>query len=239
METKPDGMIMAPNFHDAAKQVIPQCSAQNMPLMLIDNNIENGSGLAYFGQDAFRSGMVAAKLMHYGLRPKGSVLIINLARNKVITRHMQRREQGFKHFFDTEVPEHHIHIRSIEIDLSQEMEPLSTLQKVIGEQHAIDGIFVTNSRVHKVARFLAGKGAHRLTLIGYDLIEANLEFLEKGAIDYLICQKPQDQGYKSAMAMFNYLLTGKQAEKVNFSPIDIVMRENADYYRSINNIKSV
>ena len=231
METKPDGMIMAPNFHDAAKQVIPQCSAQNMPLMFIDNNLENGSGLAYFGQDALRSGMVAAKLMHYGLRPKGSVLILNLARNKVITRHMQRREQGFQHFFDTEVPEHHIHIRSIEIDLSQELEPSSTLQKVLGEQHAIAGIFVTNSRVHKVARFLAGKGAHRLMLIGYDLIDANLEYLDNGVIDFLICQKPEDQGYKSAMAMFNYLLTGKQAEKVNYSPIDIIIRENVDYYK--------
>jgi LacI family transcriptional regulator len=234
----PDGIILAPNFHEAAVQLLPKCKAQSIPLMLIDNNLDEGSGLAYFGQDALHSGIVAAKLMHYGLPKCATVLILNLAHNKVITRHMQRREQGFMNYFIREVPDHCIKTLSVEIDLSQEQEPFATLQSVLSGQPNIAGIFVTNSRVHKVARYLSTTGQGKLILIGYDLTDANLEYLGDGSIDFLICQKPEDQGYKSAMAMFNYLLTGKQAEKVNFSPIDIIVRENVDYYRNINYAKS-
>ncbi len=235
----PDGIILAPNFHRAAIQIIPKCKAQNIPLMFIDNNLDKGSGLAYFGQDALQSGIVAAKLMHYGLPKYTTVLILNLALNKAITRHMQHREKGFRNYFEKEVPDHCIKTLSLEIDLSQEQEPSATLQKILSGHPNIAGIFVTNSRVHKVARYLSATGKGTLMLIGYDLIDANLEYLENGSIDFLICQKPKDQGYKSAMAMFNYLLTGKHAEKVNYSPIDIIIKENVDYYRNINNVKRV
>jgi LacI family transcriptional regulator len=59
--------------------------------------------------------------------------------------------------------------------------------------------------------------------------------MEQGIVDFLICQKPQEQGYRSAMAMFNYLLTGKPVEKVNYSPIDIMVKENSSYYNPVNN----
>jgi LacI family transcriptional regulator len=230
----PDGLILAPNFHEAAKQLIPKCKALNIPYMFIDNNLDDGMGLAYFGQDALLSGKVAAKLMHYGLPKGATVLILNLARNKAITRHMQRREQGFMSYFEKEVPDHCISTLSKAVDLSRELELSATLQKLLACQPGIAGIFVTNSWAHQVARYLATVGKGRPMLIGYDLIDANLEYMDKGFIDFLICQKPEDQGYKSAMAMFNYLLTGKLAEKINYSPIDIIIKENIDYYK--NNI---
>jgi len=229
----PDGIILAPNFHEAALQLMPKCKAQNIPLMLIDNNLDDGSGLAYFGQDALQSGIVAAKLMHYGLPKYATVLILNLAHNKAITRHMQRREQGFMNYFEKEVPDHCIKTLSIAIDLSLEKEPFAALQSVFSGHPNIAGIFVTNSRVHKVARYLSATGQGKPMLIGYDLIDANMEYLGNGSIDFLICQKPEDQGYKATMTMFNYLLTGKRAEKVNFSPIDIIVKENVDNYRNL------
>jgi LacI family transcriptional regulator len=233
MAMNPDGIILAPSFHKAAVQLLPKCKALNIPLILIDNNLGDGSGLAYFGQDALQSGTVAAKLMHYGLPLGAKVLIINLARNKAITRHMQQREQGFTSFFKEEVPDLCIKTESIEIDLNLEEEPAATLKKVLSDHPNMAGIFVTNSRVHNVARYLSETGKSNLLLIGYDLINANLEYIDNCTIDFLICQKPEDQGYKSAMAMFNYLLTGKHIEKVNYCPIDIIIKENVNYYKNI------
>ena len=68
-------------------------------------------------------------------------------------------------------------------------------------------------------------------------MDENIQFLEKKAIDFLICQKPEEQGYRGVMAMFNYLMTNKQVERVNYSPIDIIMKENLDYYKTINELK--
>ena len=231
---RPDGIILAPNFHESSMRYLPRCEDLSIPLILIDNNLDAGTRLGYFGQDALQSGRVAAKLMHYGLPACSTVLILNLAQNKVITRHMYRREQGFREYFDKIVPHTRIQSVSIEIDLAQPDEPEKSLKNIFNRYADIAGIFVTNSRVHKVARFFTKHEKGKILLVGYDLLDDNLEYVENGIVDFLICQKPEEQGYKSAMAMFNYLLTGRPVDKVNFSPIDIIIKENSGYYKNIN-----
>jgi LacI family transcriptional regulator len=231
----PDGIIVSPNFHDVALEMISKCKDLNIPIILVDNNLDNDAGLAYFGQNALQSGIVAAKLMHKRLSTEANVLIFNLARNKVVTRHMKRREQGFRQYFDRDVPGHGIRIMSVDADLSYKVEPAATLKQLFGKKPDIAGIFVTNSWVHKVAHYFAEPGKGKPALIGYDLIDENRVYLRSGVIDFLICQKPEDQGYRSAMAMFNYLLTGKQVEKINYSAIDIIIRENVDFYINTSN----
>ncbi len=231
ISTAPDGVIMAPNFHEAALRLTPECRERNIPYILIDNNLDDGSGFAYFGQDAFQSGIVAAKLMHYGLPENSLVLILNLAGNKMITRHMQHRENGYISYFSKEIPGHKIRTLSFAIDISDTREPESSLKKILNDHQDISGIFVTNSRVHRVAESLEALGIMGLRIIGYDLVHANREYLKKGMIDYLIGQKPEDQGYKSAMAMFDYLLNKKKAARINYSSIDIILKENIDYYK--------
>jgi LacI family transcriptional regulator len=234
IKKNPDGIILAPIFSQSALSLIAECRHRNIPIMLIDSNLDDGSGLAYFGQNAQQSGIVAAKLMNFGLAPRSTVLILNLARNRLITRHMQSREKGFTDYFNYEMPARDIKTVSVEIDLSVQNEPADTLEKLFSEYPNLAGIFVTNSRVHRVAGFLQNTGRENPILMGYDLTKENEDYLRKGIVDYLICQKPEDQGFRSAMAMFNYLLTGKQADRVNYSPIDIVIRENVDYYKNIS-----
>ena len=231
LASRPDGVIMAPNFHDAALRMIPRCKEQNIPFMFIDNNLE-GQSLAYFGQDALQSGIVAARLMCYGIREDATVLVLNIARNKAITRHMEHRASGFTGYISGQTSMQRIDIVTASIDLAQEGEPDKTLKKLISKHKDVKGIFVTNSRVHRVASALSS--LKNLMLIGYDLTDDNIRLMEEGIINVLICQKPADQGYKSAMAMFDFLLTGKLTGKINFSPIDIIIKENINYYRNIN-----
>lgn len=234
LAASPDGIILAPHFQEATLRQMPDCEAYNIPLILIDNDLDNGHVLGYFGQDARQSGSVAAKLMQYGLPQTATVFVLNLARNKVITRHMHLREQGFREYFNEVVPGHRIAMITTAIDLAEEEEPDNTLKRILAEHPDVAGIFVTNSRIHKVARFFDTHGKGRLLLAGYDLISGNLEYLEKGIVDFLICQKPEEQGYRAALAMFNHLLLRKPVEKVNFSPIDIIVKENAGYYKPVN-----
>ena len=231
----PDGIILAPSFHQAAIRFLPQCSELGIPVMLVDNNLDSDRCLAYFGQDAMQSGHVAARLMHYGLPAGSIVVIINLAQNKIITRHMNLREKGFVDFFETEVPDLGIKTLSFELDISRRDEPEKSLANILKLYPEVAGIFVTNSRVHKVAGYLSAYGKGKILLAGYDMLEANLDYVRQGIVDFLICQKPEEQGYRSSMAMFNFLLSGKPVERVNFSPIDIVVKENAAYYYGTTN----
>jgi LacI family transcriptional regulator len=69
-------------------------------------------------------------------------------------------------------------------------------------------------------------------LIGYDLLDENIEYLEKGIIQILICQKPEEQGYKSVFSLYNHLFLKKPVDKLNYSPIDIILKENIEYYKN-------
>ncbi|HLO60875.1 MAG TPA: substrate-binding domain-containing protein [Bacteroidales bacterium] len=231
LSSSPDGLIMAPHFHDAALKPISVCKEKGIPLMFIDNNLD-GQALAYFGQDAFQSGIVAAKLMHQALRGNAMVIVLNMASNKIITRHMQKREDGFRHYFTTLQSTGKIDILSVAIDLSLKKEPAHSLNRLFEEYPSISGIFVTNSRVYRVAP--VSEKHQPVVLIGYDLVDDNIRYLEKGSISFLICQKPQEQAYKSAMAMFSYLLSKKPAEEINYSAIDIIVKENVQYYKNNN-----
>jgi LacI family transcriptional regulator len=84
--------------------------------------------------------------------------------------------------------------------------------------------------VFQVASWLEKNELTNYTLIGYDLLEQTQQFLKKGVIDFLISQKPREQGYKSVMALFNYLVMKKQVIKDQFLPIDIITKENIDFY---------
>lgn len=231
LETSPDGVIMAPTYHDAAVNQTAVLKKQGIPYILIDNDLDDGSGIAYFGQDAFQSGIVAAKLMHYGLPENAFVLILNMGSNKIITRHMQLRENGFVNYLDHIIPGHHIRVISCAINISQKNEPAVSIKKILNENPDLSGIFVTNSRSHLAAECLESLEIHNLRFIGYDLVDANRVYLKKGIIDFLIGQRPEEQGYKSAMAMFNYLMNKKRGDRINYSSIDILMKENIDYYK--------
>jgi LacI family transcriptional regulator len=66
--------------------------------------------------------------------------------------------------------------------------------------------------------------------IGYDLVEHNVTHLKKGNLTYLISQKPEEQAYKAIWALFNNLVSKKEVNKTNYSSIDIIIKENYDYY---------
>ena len=121
----------------------------------------------------------------------------------------------------------------MEIDTTKNQEPEKSLTKIFAAHPDIEGVFVTSARVHQVATFIQINNNSDLFLGGYDLVGNNMKYLKEGVIDFLICQKPEDQGYKSIMAMFNYLLTKVPVSRINYSPIDIVLKENVDFYMNI------
>ncbi len=231
LETSPDGFIFAPLIYQTSIDIVNECETRKIPYIFIDVNLEGCNNLAYFGQNAEQSGFLAAKLMYYSLPEECGVLVIKPVSKEGVTHHLRKREKGFLSYFLSEANRKSIITTSLEIDITSD-EFTKKLDIALNEPAAIRGIFVTNSRAYKVAQYLYDKKMKDIILIGYDLIAKNLDFLERGVINFLIGQKPEEQGYKSVLALFNYLISGKPAVRINFSPIDIIMKENIDYYKN-------
>ncbi|MGV3509288.1 MAG: sugar ABC transporter substrate-binding protein, partial [Sphingobacteriaceae bacterium] len=100
------------------------------------------------------------------------------------------------------------------------------------KDNGVKAIFVTNSRVSSVAHFLEESNIKGITLVGFDFLKGNIEYLKTNNIDFLICQKPQEQGYRGIMALYNHVVHGAEVDKVYFMPIDIITKENYKFYRN-------
>ena len=229
LDDEPDGVVLAPVFQDEATCLISKMTSANIPCVLIDTWID-ADVLAAFGQDSRQSGRVAARLMHYGLSEESAVLVLKLAGPDGIIRHLGQREEGFLEFLIETLPEKRVRIRTEEADPKDPEGPVRLLNRFFSEEKKPGGIFVPSSRASLVAEFLEATDRTEIPLVGYDLTQPNIDHLRKGTIDFLISQCPEKQGYQSAISLCKYLIFKQIPLKINHSPIDIITRENLDFY---------
>lgn len=232
IESKPNGFIFAPIFYEASLQLIGKCDAHKIPYVFFDVFIDNCNNLAYFGQNSIQSGYLAASLMNYCIsRQNTNLCIINPVNPSAPVYHQGLREKGFRAYF-AQHPDIKVTITSLNVDTSSPLNLARSLKNIFENGQKPTGLFVANSRVHLVAEYLDKNQMNDVVVIGYDLLQKNIEYLEKGTVKFLISQKPEEQGYKSVLSLFNYLFLHKPVEKLNYSPIDIIMKENMEYYKN-------
>lgn len=231
IESNPAGIILAPVFTEQTLQYMPLLETLKIPVVFLNAQVENTPNLSYIGQDPIHSGMVAAHLLDFGLQDEARIFIINIISEKGGNSHILNREKGFREYFSERV--NHKSLTTINASINNRKELFSLLDKAIplsSDRTGSLGIFVTNSKVFHVATFLEENNRYDVRLVGYDLLEQNQEYLKKGIIDFLISQQPREQGYRSMITLFNHLVMKKPIIKNQFLPIDIITRENINFY---------
>ncbi|MBN2699173.1 MAG: LacI family DNA-binding transcriptional regulator [Bacteroidales bacterium] len=224
-----NGILFAPVYHDESKRFLEQCAIVHKPVVLFNSVLEDAVYDSFVGQDAFKSGYLAGKLMSYGLPGIRDLLVINLSARKDNYAHIIKRENGFRSYFE-EHPERIGNMITANMSGIDDMKLNGELDRLIRE-HDIAGIFVTNSRVYRVAAYLSNKGVMNMRLIGYDLLPASREYLRREYIDFLISQKPDEQARIGLMTLVNLCILNKEPNRKQFLPIDIITKENIEFYK--------
>ncbi len=223
---KYDGLLLAPTFVDESAEFGRTCEKLNIPYVCINSDLPDNNSLAYIGPDLFRSGYLVAHLISFLVDDEDSILVVNIARAMTNHHHVLRKEEGFRAYMNEKKKKNEVIKTDIrKTDYSSIRKELSA---VLSDKVKV--IFVTNSRVSYVARYLEEEGISGILLIGYDFLQQNIEYLEKSTIDFLICQKPQQQAYKGLMSLYNNCVLFSTPEKMQLMPIDIITRENYQFY---------
>ena len=63
-------------------------------------------------------------------------------------------------------------------------------------------------------------------------MKRNVECLKQGSIFFLIAQQPTLQGFNSIKTLCDHLILKKEVTKENFMPIDLLTKENIEFYYS-------
>lgn len=229
LDLSPDGVLMAPWVKREALQFTRELEERKIPYVFIDSTLEETSPISFIIQNSLQSGYLAAKLLDYGINENGKILLIHVAKDLENAHHLLQREEGFLEYFESSGSKKH-QIYRMEVtgrveEIHRKLEQLNLMQD------EIDAVFVTNSQAH-----LAVESFDHLQkspkIIGYDLIKKNTQLLCQGKIDFLLCQKPESQGFVATNLLFDYIVRKEKVRKENYTSIDIITRENIDYYSS-------
>lgn len=220
---KPDVLLMAPLFQKEALSIFTKCEEANISVALFNNYTNAFSTKNFIGQDLVQSGRVAASLIDKLVSKTSKIVILHIDEEA----HAKLKEDGFKGYFDKKsiVPK----IESHSLQTSDETIFLKSSINLAQKNNEISAIFVTNSKAYLFLNAI-GDLAKDLVIVGYDLLEENIELLQNGGIDFLIHQKPKRQAYLGVGYLAEHFLFGKPIPPQSLLPIDIITSENVKYY---------
>lgn len=231
LNSSPDGVVIVPAQLDITRRFTDKLHDHNIPFVLLDSYMPDLRPLSFYGQDSFCSGYFAAKmLMLLAAQEKEIMLMRQTKDGKLVSKQQDNREVGFRHYMHDHFPE----IEIVNLDL-----PLQGTRKEY--EHTMENFFIQhphlhhcitlNSKAYLVGEFLLKTNRRDVQIMGYDMVAKNVECLRQGSISFLIAQHAYLQGYSCVDTLFNAIVLKKKVTPVNYMPIELLSKENVDFYR--------
>ena len=229
LKMNPDGVLIAPVFYHETLPFFDACHQKNIPFVLFNTNIGESKALCFIGQNLYQSGRVAAELICFGQSAPAKFGVLHVDEDLYDSIHFLEKEKGFKDYVN-EVFEGKAEVQSLNRTGSSDFSFKKKLAQLLAEPH-LKGIFVSSSHgTTTAASFLKTQRKNNIRLVGYDLLEKNVEYLRSGIIDFLIHQKPQQQAFLGVSCLANHLVFKKEAIAINQFPLEVITSQNLDSY---------
>lgn len=215
--------ISTVGYTDGVKPVINKAVDKGIPVMTFNNDLSDDcKRMAFFGQNPYDSGILAAKMMMKEINGTGRLAIITSSFD--IHDHTLR-VNGFKD--GANKYKNMSILQEIEAHEIEEEAYTKTLE-MMKRNKDINGIFITAGGIAGVVQAieelqLAGK----VKIICYDFVKSTINYIKEGVISASIGQDPFGQGYNPVIYLYNYLVDGKKPENTKmWTRMNVVNHEN-------------
>jgi methyl-accepting chemotaxis protein len=183
----------------------------------------------YVGPDMYREGRACGDVLGRALGGHGQVAVTGI----FVTAGLELRRIGFQNVLREEFPQMQV------VDVTEANDnPDVAYTHTLGLLHRypkLAGIYVNASSAPAgVARAIVDAGkAGQVKVVGHDLFDATMEYLQRGIIIATLGQDPPAQGHDVAVHLFNHLVTGwRPSQPFIQTPMDIVTPDNyRDYWQ--------
>ncbi|MFT4665102.1 MAG: LacI family transcriptional regulator [Polaribacter sp.] len=231
VQTAPDGILFPPLFLKEGEWLMEECHAKKIPCVIFNTNIHPSKKLSYIGQDSYQSGVLAARLLNFGMLPNTTSIILNLTKGSTNARHLIEKKEGFRNYFENNTKKE---IEVFDLEFEDFNDPIKLrlfMDQLLIDYPRLSGMFFTNSRAYKAIECMDEEVIQRINIIGFDMVEKNLKYLFEDKINFLINQNPIEQGYLGIVTLYNHLILKEQIDEIQYLPLDIVVKENMQYYQ--------
>lgn len=230
LRQKPDAVIIAPIFKYETLQFTQQLNELAIPFSFIDSLVEEANYHTYYGQHSSQSGLVGSKLLFDSLGSNAKVVVVRIKRKGVeYSNQTNSRYGGFLKYIN-EIKKCYYELIHVELVEGDENKNKELLKAIFKDNPDINGMITFNSKAFRLAAFLKEMNHRHVVLVGYDLLEENIKYLKEGVISYLLAQRPDKQAFMTVSDLCNLLIFNTEIKRINYMPIDILMKENIDYY---------
>ena len=231
MRMEPDGVVVAPATITCTAAFAEQLHEAEIPFVVLDSYMPDLRPLSFYGQDPVQSGHFAARMLMLLATGESEVMLFKQTKDgQVTSRQQANREVGFRHYMGEHFPDVTIVELCVPYDASKR-ETDKLLDDFFNRHRTIHNGIAFNSKAHIVGDYLLRRNKREVQIMGYDMVPKNAACLRQGSISFLIAQHSFMQGYNSVDALFRAVVLKMKVEPVNYMPIELLTKENVDYYR--------
>lgn len=227
LSIKPNAIILVPIFFQQGVEFVNTCNQKKIPIVIFNTHLPDSNPTSFIGTDSIQSGILAGELMNMITAPTGELLVLHFDEDAKNSPHMIEKEKGFRDFFQNHPQTDKRIITTVILKRNQHREQFARIFK----SDQITGVFISTSKAFEVAEFLRNEKKTNVKLIGFDLISRNIEYLNRGLIQFLINQNPRKQTELAINTLCNYILFNKPVKKSNLFPLDIITRSNLSSFQ--------
>jgi LacI family transcriptional regulator len=219
---QPDGIILSPIMPEKMKTLIATIHDRAIPCVFFDADLPGIEPLCAIGQDSFRGGYLAGRLLHLlAGKIRKPVAILDAHGEDY---HITRRRDGFLRYAGEQkisaIVQEYSGYKGTEITVDE-------IALFIEANPGLAGIFITNCMAHRVAEAARmQKRKPAFLLVGYDLIPKNQELLRTGEIGAIISQRPKDQGREALLNLYRHVVLEQRILPKIDIPLEVYIKEN-------------
>lgn len=225
-EEKVSGAVILPIRANIVRDAVNDLIRQDIPVVIVNSELDVEGTLCYVGQDMLRSGQTAARMLSLFTRGTSNIGIIS-CRNMI---GHEQREQSFLQSVEKDHPG--FTIASVRHIVETPEDAYSQTLEMLNEHPDIDSVFITCGCVQDICRAIRDhkKAAHRdaqPVVICYEKYEEIRELIQNGEIACSLTGSLFRQGYLSMRILFEYLVYDRlPEEKAFYFGNKIMIREN-------------
>jgi len=224
------GLAIVPLNNPAVQGRLFRMSESDIPVVLVNTEIENTQALCYVGPDYSFAGRTAAGALALAAGGRHMDLIVFNGTGNMIS-HTQRITSFLQEITDLNVDCSLVNVYKLFSESGETSQNTSyrLAKRILSEHPNVNAVFTAAGSVRAIAQAIRDCGLEKkITHIAFDLNKSTIEPLQEGGLSLVIGQESTKQGYLPIKILFEYLLKHirpKQSRIVMQS--EIFIRQNA------------
>ena len=234
MGRAPRGLIITPGDPEGVTPLIDEAEKQNIRVVCVASDAPRSRRTAVVSVDSGAAGKLAAELLGRFVLPGSQVAVVT---GMLQTEDHRRKVDSFSDLFGRICPGGQV-AKVIE-DHEDEEEAFQKCRRMLEENKAISGLYVTTANCLPVCRALTTMNlGQKVQLVTSDLFLEMLPYFDMGVIAASIYVRPFAQGRLAVRLIMEHVLYGRRVRSEHYIAPQVVTRSSMHLFRETQSLRT-